>query len=206
MKRFTKPETFQTFQSVSKMPRQNKVLTSPHFNEIHERLCRGESGRSVSEWLEKTYNENISFAAMNRYKKNYIKMEEKVEVEANKILAEETTEVIVQENVDKKVNAEIETRTVATEIGEVLIGMTKVAKNFPDDYEDMKKAAKNPDSPVTEKDVAQMSYNAGKTIEDYSKSQDTNVEVNVNSLTASFNKDKIRSILDAKRGANARRD
>ena len=143
---------------------------------------------------------------MNRYKKNYIKMEEKVEVEANKILAEETTEVIVQENVDKKVNAEIETRTVATEIGEVLIGMTKVAKNFPDDYEDMKKAAKNPDSPVTEKDVAQMSYNAGKTIEDYSKSQDTNVEVNVNSLTASFNKDKIRSILDAKRGANTRRD
>lgn len=180
--------------------RKNKVLSSPHFNEIHARLCEGESARSVSKWLKETYGEKISHAALNRYNNDYIKMEDKVEVEANKILATKISEPFIQNEVAKKVEAEVETRTVATETAELLIGLTRVAKNYPEDYEQMKLAVNDPDSKVTEKDVAQMSQQANKIVLDYNKNQDSTVEVNLeNNFSRDFNEEKIRKILDAKR-------
>ncbi|MBQ2654686.1 MAG: hypothetical protein IJF83_14120 [Methanobrevibacter sp.] len=50
--------------------KKNKVEKSPHYNEIIDLLVAGYSGRYVSSYLEDEYNEKISHAALNRYKKN----------------------------------------------------------------------------------------------------------------------------------------
>lgn len=184
--------------------RHNKILSSPHFNEIHARLCEGESARGVSKWLKDTYDEKISHAALNTYNNECIDMEDKVKAEVNRRLETEANNAvietpIVQEKATQKVEAEIKTRTIATETADVLEGMASVGKQFPELFEEMKVDAKKEDSKVTMSDVAKIALQSGKGYTDYFKNQDTNVEVNVNNLTASFNKDKIRSIVDAKR-------
>lgn len=194
------------------MPPKSKVEKSPHYNEIVERLLSGESGRSVSKYLMDTYNEDIGYGAINSFKRNHLRIEERVEAEANKLLAQQqpttpdSAEVLddmveepIHETAKSQLRAEQSTQFVVKEFAEVIIGMVSVAKNYPSDYERMKQEADNPNSPVTWKDVAQMSQSATKTTADYSKSQDTNVEVNVNNLSTGFNMDKVRSILDAKR-------
>lgn len=181
----------------------DKILSSPHFNEIHARLCDGDSSRSVSKWLKETYNEKISHVALNNYNNECIDMEDKVEAEVNRRLETEAKNSmietpIVQEKATKKAEAETKTRTVATETADVLEGMAIVGKQFPELFEEMKVEAKDEDSNTSMHDVAKISLQSGKGYADYFKNQDTNVEVNVNNLTASFNKDKIRSILNAK--------
>ena len=66
------------------MVRKSKVEKSPHFEEIVLRLSQGESARSVSKWLKDSFNEEISHAALARYVKNNIHMEERVEAELNR--------------------------------------------------------------------------------------------------------------------------
>lgn len=182
----------------------DKILSSPHFNEIHARLCEGESSRSVSKWLKRTYNEKISHVALNSYNNECIAMEDKVEAEVNRRLETEAKNAvietpIVQEKATRKAEAETKTRTVATETADVLDGMASVGKQFPELFEEMKLEAKDEKSNTSMHDVAKVALQSGKGYADYFKNQDTNVEVNVNNLTASFNKDKIRSIVDAKR-------
>ena len=65
------------------MARKNKIESSDHFDEIVKRLSEGETGASVSAWLENTYNEKISVRTLNRYKRN-INMPKRVEAELNK--------------------------------------------------------------------------------------------------------------------------
>ena len=166
------------------LPRKNKVEESPHFNEIVKRLSEGESGRSVSAWLKNTHNEDISFAALNRYKKK-INMPKRVEAELNKRARkkkelESKTEKEVQKQADKKETAEENTNTVAETIASNMEGVAKVAAQFPEKFEQACKDAEDPDSNVTSKDVARLAYDANKLYNEYFKQDETNFEINLN--------------------------
>lgn len=173
------------------LARKNKVEESPHFNEIVKRLSEGESGRKVSAWLENTYNEKISFAALNRYKSKNIRMEDRVEAELNKRAKKKKkkpkknkkvqaqTEKEVQRQADEKENAEETINSVAETIAINMEGVASVAAQFPERFEEACKDAKDPDSNVTSKDVARLSLDANKLYNEYFK-QDEPVEVNIN--------------------------
>ena len=115
------------------MGRKNKVEASDHYNEIVKRLSCGESGRSVSRWLEEEHGEKISFAALNRYRNQNIKMEDRVEAELNKRQEiKNKTENEVQSQADKKENAENTVSIVAETIADNMEGVAKVAAELPD--------------------------------------------------------------------------
>ncbi|WP_304103810.1 hypothetical protein [Methanobrevibacter ruminantium] len=173
------------------MARKNKVEESPHFNEIVKRLSEGESGRKVSAWLENTYNEKISFAALNRYKSKNIRMEDRVEAELNKRAKKKKkkpkknkkvqaqTEKEVQRQADEKETAEETINSVAETIAINMEGVASVAAQFPERFEEACKDAQDPNSNVTSKDVARLSLDANKLYNEYFK-QDEPVEVNIN--------------------------
>ena len=52
------------------MARKSKIETSPHFNEIVDLLLAGYSGRYVSDYLLDEYDEKITHATLNKYKKD----------------------------------------------------------------------------------------------------------------------------------------
>lgn len=174
------------------LPRKNKVEESPHFNEIVKRLSEGESGRKVSAWLENTYNEKISFAALNRYKSKNIRMADRVEAELNKRAKKKKkkpkknkkvqaqTEKEVQKQADEKETAEETINSVAETIAINMEGVARVAAQFPERFEQACKDAQDPDSNVTSKDVARLSLDANKLYNEYFKQDETNFEINLN--------------------------
>lgn len=177
---------------VMTLPRKNKVEESPHFNEIVKRLSEGESGRKVSAWLENTYNEKISFAALNRYKSKNIRMADRVEAELNKRAKKKKkkpkknkkvqaqTEKEVQKQADEKETAEETINSVAETIAINMEGVARVAAQFPERFEQACKDAQDPDSNVTSKDVARLSLDANKLYNEYFKQDETNFEINLN--------------------------
>ena len=215
---------------VMMLARKNKVEESPHFNEIVERLSAGESGRKVSVWLKNTYNEDISFAALNRYK-NKINMPERVEVELNKRAkkraekkkklknktAPQVTKITdtieeKEETINNQVTKITDTigekeetiNSVAETIANNMEGVARVAAEFPAKFKQACNDAENPGSNVTTKDVARLALDANKLYNDYFKQDNPNVEVNVDSynLSNDFNTDKMRDILNAKQNRN----
>lgn len=177
---------------VMKLVRKSKVEKSPHFEEIVTRLSKGDSARSVSKWLMNQYNEDISHAALARYRKNCISMEERVEAELNR-RAEERKKKAAEEQKEHKIEQKIQqeaenladteetVNTVAETIADNMSKVAEVAANFIDDYERAKHEADDPEIPkVTYKDVANLSLRANKIYAEYFKQEGTNVEVNVN--------------------------
>lgn len=170
------------------MVRKSKVEKSPHFEEIVARLSDGQSARSVSKWLENEYGEYISNAALSRYVRNTISMEDKVEAELNrraeekkKKLQEEKErlqkEKKVQQEADKIEAAEEKVNTVAETIADNMSKVAEVAANFIDDYKRAKSEADDPMTKVTYKDVANLSLQANKFYAEYFKQDAPNIEV-----------------------------
>lgn len=54
------------------MPPKNKVVSSPHRDEIDKLLLEGESSRNVANYLKNQYNEIISYATINNYRKVHL--------------------------------------------------------------------------------------------------------------------------------------
>lgn len=82
----------------------NKVFQSPYKDEIEKRLALGSSPRSIASWL-KTRGEDISYATINEYKKNFFS----VDAEVGKIIKEkqeETKPVIVDDTQAKLLETE----------------------------------------------------------------------------------------------------
>lgn len=77
---------------MSKDPSKNKVFGSPYKDEIEKRLAIGQSPRSISSWL-RTRGEEISYATINEYKKNFFN----TDVLASKIIKEKQEELAVQD-------------------------------------------------------------------------------------------------------------
>ena len=176
------------------LAKKSKVEKSPHFDEIVTRLSKGESARSVSKWLKNQYDEDISHAALARYNKNHIAMEDRVEAELNrraeekKKLQEEKKkaqekeaqqEKKVQEEADKIETATETVNIVAETIATNMEGVAKVAAQFPDKFQQACYDAEDPDSNVTSKDVARLALDANKLYNDYFKNDETTVNVDI---------------------------
>ena len=174
--------------------KKSKVEKSPHFDEIVTRLSKGESARSVSKWLKNQYDEDISHAALARYNKNHIAMEDRVEAELNrraeekKKLQEEKKkaqekeaqqEKKVQEEADKIETATETVNIVAETIATNMEGVAKVAAQFPEKFQQACYDAEDPDSNVTSKDVARLALDANKLYNDYFKNDETTVNVDI---------------------------
>ena len=179
---------------VMTLAKKSKVEKSPHFDEIVTRLSKGESARSVSKWLKNQYDEDISHAALARYNKNHIAMEDRVEAELNrraeekKKLQEEKKkaqekeaqqEKKVQEEADKIETATETVNIVAETIATNMEGVAKVAAQFPDRFQQACYDAEDPDSNVTSKDVARLALDANKLYNDYFKNDETTVNVDI---------------------------
>ena len=190
---------------VMSLVKKSKVEKSTHFEEIVTRLSKGESARSVSKWLKNEYNEDISHAALARYNKNHISMEEKVEAELNrraeekkKLQAEkekEKKEAQEEQKVQQKAD-EIESVTetvnsVAETIATNMEGVAKVAAQFPEKFEQACKDAEDEESNVTSKDVARLALDANKLYADYFKQDKSTLEVNVKDVTVNL-LDKVK--------------
>lgn len=176
------------------LAKKSKVEKSPHFDEIVTRLSKGESARSVSKWLKNQYDEDISHAALARYNKNHIAMEDRVEAELNrraeekKKLQEEKKkaqekeaqqEKKVQEEADKIETATETVNIVAETIATNMEGVAKVAAQFPEKFQQACYDAEDPDSNVTSKDVARLALDANKLYNDYFKNDETTVNVDI---------------------------
>jgi hypothetical protein len=89
------------------MPPKSKVEKSPHFNEILDMVKEGLSPRSISNYLEKEYNETISHTAINNYVKKirsktseeYFKKKKQKEVVENQVANSEAVDEIVEKGV-----------------------------------------------------------------------------------------------------------
>lgn len=163
------------------MPPRGKVESSEHYAEIHELLLKGKSPRWISNYLKNEYDEIIGYSAIYNYQKKNINIEEQTIEEVNR----RATEKAVKEKADTQEQIFETTNYVISQGAENLEGILDVAKNFPRDYKEVRTAISDPDSKVSEKDVAELSYKANKLYLDFIKKQDTNVEVNVNNVDLS---------------------
>lgn len=163
------------------MSRKNKVETSEHFVEIHELLLQGKSPRWISQYLENEYGEIIGYTAIYRYKKNNIRLKERALEEVNKRKKREAAKKTTKESMEKKADdhekIENDNDYVVNELADVAEGVLKVAKDFPEAYENMKAKAEDEKSPINEKDVANMSVKAVEALIKLSKSDDINLNI-----------------------------
>ena len=84
------------------MVRKSKVESSPHYNKIVDLLVAGYSPRYVSNLLLDEYNEKISHATLNKYKKNNLNVKAAVK---QKIIESEK-EKAVEKEAGKKIQAQ----------------------------------------------------------------------------------------------------
>ena len=95
----------------------NKILSSEHYTEIHERLARGEPPKDVSEWLWETYEEKSSPRTCSRYLSKYINIEDKTRAKYNQRKSESK-----KKEKEKKKSKEIEeTEKITDEVSESLV-------------------------------------------------------------------------------------
>ena len=158
------------------MPRKSKVETSPHHEEIHNLLLQGKSSRWISKYLEEEYDEVIGYNAIYSYQKKNINLEDRTIEEVNRRKSNrKKTEAAVKEKADLQEKIEANDNYVIQQGADNLEGILNVASNFPEDYEALKKASLDELNPVTEKDVANMSYKANKLYLDFIKSNDMKI-------------------------------
>lgn len=84
-----------------RMARKSKVETSPHYNEIVDLLVAGYSGRYVSDFLQNEYNEKITHATLNKYKKDKLN----VKAAVKKKIIEKEKEKAQSKEADKQIQA-----------------------------------------------------------------------------------------------------
>lgn len=82
----------------------SKVEKSDHYKEIVDLLLQGESSRAVSSYLKNEYNEDISFATINTYRKNHLNIKNRV----NKKLIEKKKRKEIDDAIDKVVEQKFE--------------------------------------------------------------------------------------------------
>ena len=167
------------------LPPKSKVEMSPHYFEIMEWHNEGMSSRSISLKLKNEYGEEIGHNAIARYMKNHIN-DEVLETVDRKLKQEsrEVKEPVVSDDerrateqaiINDRVERQEAERGLVDANAEIYLGVFKVGRNFPEDYQAMKREAKDPDSRVNTKDVADMSLRAAKFASDLIK-DDTSTE------------------------------
>lgn len=95
------------------MARKNKIETSPHYNEIVDLLVAGYSGRYVSEHLQNQYNEKITHATLNKYKKNNLNVKAAVRqkiIEKEKEKKSQELEKASKKAIDKEATKKLQVK------------------------------------------------------------------------------------------------
>lgn len=94
------------------MARKSKIESSPHYNEIVDMLVAGYSGRQVSDYLSNQYNEKITHATLNKYRKDNLNVKAAVrqkiiedEKEKRKKTIQKTAEKAIQKEAEKEIQA-----------------------------------------------------------------------------------------------------
>ena len=168
------------------MAKQNLVMSSDHYEEIHKKLAEGEPGASVHRWLLRTYNENISTRTLNRYKAKYITIADEAIAIVNERKAIERKSESVHKKVEAVQNIESHDNAVANATAEQIQGLLEVGSNYPESVRKMREDAEDPNSKTEWKDVAAEERKAIATWCNFIKTQDTNVEVNVHNYLDGF--------------------
>ena len=158
------------------MARKNKIESSDHFDEIVKRLSEGETGASVSAWLENTYNEHISHTAINNYRKNKLNVPKEVAIEYKKKRDNEKKQ--------EKKSSQKKKKMVNKFLGDLEI-LDVIINDSYDPGIDIKRLEHNPEVDqvqvenlkLKKRDQAIKGINAKTNI---LKNDDTNIEVNIN--------------------------
>lgn len=172
------------------------IKSSPHFNEIHKRLINGESPYSVNKWMVKSFNkeEVISVSTLRRYK-NDLSIEEKVAIKMDEIIAKENE--VVNEKATKEIQANNETEAVIEQTAENMMGVFEVANYLPKAFKKAKLEADDPEHRTSQKDIVELSLKANRLINDFFKTNDSAVNVNINNgLSEMFDETDIMRFIN----------
>lgn len=192
------------------MPPRSKVEKSPHYKEIVDLLLSGQSGRTVSKYLMDTYNEDIGYGSINTFKRNHLDIEAEVKTRE---LTKQKQQQLREKQEEQKQEAILERAEIESDVAVAKEeAITKLAQAlhviefFINTYGEEVVITMMNDAEVKSDSKLNLLLKAIKYYLDFYKDDKPEVNINNQTLTTSFNKDKIRSILDAKRGANTRRD
>lgn len=144
------------------MPPQSKVIQSLHYNQILDWIDEGKSSRWISRELKNQFGESIGHGAISNFRNKHIKNEALEIVDAQLKEESKTEDSRKNEVIQNTAEHQIQIHGLADATARQYRGVLKVADNFEDDYYALKKAAKNKDSKVNEKDVADVSFKAVK--------------------------------------------
>lgn len=178
------------------MGRKNKVEISEHREEIHTKLLQGDSCRSISKYLKDTYDEDIGYGAIYSYSKKHIKIEEEISQRVNEKLAAENEKAIEKE-VNTQVNIHQKNDAVIEVNAENMIGVMKVAGQLNDEFEKACDEAADPTCNTTHKDTAKIALDANKVVNDFYKTQENNIELNLdNNLSGFVDESEVMRFID----------
>lgn len=85
----------------------NKIKTSNHYLEIHERLAKGEPPKDVRQWLIDNYDEEISLRTFQRYVSE-LTQQDKIKIEYNKRKSKKKKEKAIEEKTDEIVKEKVD--------------------------------------------------------------------------------------------------
>ena len=151
------------------MPPQSKVSQSPYYNQILDWIDGGKSSRWISRELKNQFGENIGHGAISNFRNKHIKNEalEIVDAQLREESEEESKEKeVIQNTANRQIKGNSQIQGLADATARQYRGVLNVADNFEDDYYALKEAAKNENSKVNEKDVADVSFKAVKLAHD----------------------------------------
>ena len=184
------------------MPPQSKVSQSPYYNQILDWIDEGKSSRWISRELKNQFGESIGHGAISNFRNKHIKNEALEIVDAQ--LKEESKTVdskkneVIQNTANRQIKGNSQINGLADATARQYRGVLNVAENFEEDYYALKRAAKNENSKVNEKDVADVSFKAVKLAHDIQNGSSMD-----NSITEGFGElaDAIRKSKEiAKKG------
>lgn len=180
------------------MPPQSKVVQSPHYNQILDWIDESKSSRWISRELKKQFNESIGHVAISNFRNKHIKNEALEIVDAQLKEESKTEDSKKNEVIQNAAERQVQIHGLADATARQYRGVLNVADNFEEDYYALKEAAKNENSKVNEKDVADVSFKAVKLAHDIQNGSSMD-----NSITEGFGElaDAIRKSKEiAKKG------
>lgn len=124
------------------MPPRSKVKKSPHYKEIVELLLQGQSSRTVSDYLKNTYNEDIGYGAINRFKNEHLNIEAEVKTreltrkkqeERQRELQENQKNEAILERAEIEADVEIAKEEAITKLAQALHVLEFFFSNYGED-------------------------------------------------------------------------
>lgn len=178
------------------MARRSKIEMSPHYNEIVKLLLDGWGSRRVSNYLKNEYNESISHTAISNYRRDNLNVDEAVAIELQKQRKQnkEKTQPIIETAVKNTAEAQQSFREAVANGVTVRQLLQKILDAGPELWNTLLH-----DQEVSSDTKMKLVLQSAKLEQEWEKSTG-DVEVNVNNdLSAVFDEDKVKDIVQSKR-------